>query len=129
MAEEPVKYDPAKLMEMVRDRIRATYVSLIPDDQWTAMVKREVDLFFEEKNETTYGTTRSSRFKDVVFSELEKVAKEKVKEELAKLSEGFWTGEVSPQVQKLWVDNMGAIVANVFGRAIQQYAMDISQRV
>lgn len=31
---EVEKFDPSKLMDGVRDRIKATFVALIPDDQW-----------------------------------------------------------------------------------------------
>lgn len=33
-------------MQGVKERIKATFVSLIPDDQWEAMVKKEIDDFF-----------------------------------------------------------------------------------
>lgn len=40
------KFDPAKLMEGVKDRIKATFVSLIPDDKWDEMVQKEINDFF-----------------------------------------------------------------------------------
>ena len=33
------KFDPSTLMQGVKDRIKATFVSLIPDAQWEQMVK------------------------------------------------------------------------------------------
>ena len=42
------KFDPATLMQGVKDRIKATFVSLIPEEQWEEMVKKEVDKFFRE---------------------------------------------------------------------------------
>ena len=39
------KFDPSKLMDGVRDRIRATFVSLIPDDAWNSMVEKELYVF------------------------------------------------------------------------------------
>lgn len=39
------KFDPATLMQGVKDRIKATFVSLIPEEQWEEMVKKEVDKF------------------------------------------------------------------------------------
>lgn len=39
------KFDPSKLMEGVKDRIKATFVSLIPDDQWEKMVEKELYVF------------------------------------------------------------------------------------
>lgn len=52
MAEEIEKFDPSKLMQGVKDRIKATFVSLIPDEQWDQMVKKEIDAFFDPS--TTY---------------------------------------------------------------------------
>lgn len=39
------KFDPSKLMDGVRDRIKATFVSLIPDDAWNSMVEKELYVF------------------------------------------------------------------------------------
>ena len=40
------KFDPSKLMDGVKDRIKATFVSLIPDDAWNSMVEKELYVFF-----------------------------------------------------------------------------------
>lgn len=45
MANEIEKFDPSKLMNGVKDRIKATFVSLIPDDMWNAMVEKEIYIF------------------------------------------------------------------------------------
>lgn len=39
------KFDPSKLMDGVKDRIKATFVSLIPDDAWNSMVEKELYIF------------------------------------------------------------------------------------
>lgn len=39
------KFDPSKLMDGVKDRIKSTFVSLIPDDAWEAMVEKEIYVF------------------------------------------------------------------------------------
>lgn len=45
------KFDPSKLMDGVRDRIKATFVSLIPDEMWDAMVEKEIYIFTEGRIE------------------------------------------------------------------------------
>ena len=77
MSEEKqvVQYDPSKLMEMVRDKIRATYVSMIPEEQWTQMVKKEIDAFFAEYEPGYRNYEKVSNFRYVVFGELEKKSK------------------------------------------------------
>ena len=39
------KFDPSKLMDGVKDRIKATFVSLIPDNAWSDMVEKELYIF------------------------------------------------------------------------------------
>ena len=39
------KFDPSKLMDGVKNRIKATFVSLIPDDAWDSMVEKELYIF------------------------------------------------------------------------------------
>ena len=39
------KFDPQKMMEGVKDRIKATFVSLIPDEAWNQMVEKEIYVF------------------------------------------------------------------------------------
>lgn len=43
------KFDPSKLMDGVKDRIKATFVSLIPDDAWNSMVEKELYVFITGK--------------------------------------------------------------------------------
>ena len=47
------KFDPSTLMQGVKDRIKSTFVSLIPDDQWDSMVQKEIDAFFNEEKKIT----------------------------------------------------------------------------
>lgn len=46
MTEQLEKFDPSTLMQGVKDRIKATFVSLIPDPQWDQIVQKEIDAFF-----------------------------------------------------------------------------------
>lgn len=54
------KFDPSKLMEGVKDRIKSTFVSLIPDNLWETMVEREIYIFTQGRiihhHETDYNT-------------------------------------------------------------------------
>lgn len=43
MTAEIQKFDPSKLMD--GDRIKSTFVSLIPDDQWDKLVQAEITRF------------------------------------------------------------------------------------
>ncbi len=39
------RFDPSKLMDGVKDRIKATFVSLIPDEAWDSMLEKEIYIF------------------------------------------------------------------------------------
>ena len=45
MEQQIEKFDPSKLMDGVKDRIKSTFVSLIPDDMWNSMVEKEIYIF------------------------------------------------------------------------------------
>lgn len=58
MGTEVEKFDPSTLMQGVKDRIKATFVSLIPDAKWEEMVEAEITAFFNEKHEITVAEKR-----------------------------------------------------------------------
>lgn len=79
----PEKFDPSKLMEGVRDRIKATFVSLIPDDQWDAMVKAESEKFFQSRidpNDYHRQKRIPSQFEELVLEMMREKCKEVIKE-------------------------------------------------
>jgi hypothetical protein len=49
MENQVEKFDPSTLMQGVKDRIKATFVSLIPETQWEVMVQKEIDAFFNSE--------------------------------------------------------------------------------
>lgn len=60
MGNEIEKFDPSKLMDGVKDRIKSTFVSLIPDEMWNTMVEKEIYIFTTGKiiphHDYDYGT-------------------------------------------------------------------------
>lgn len=82
MAEEIQKFDPSTLMQGVKDRIKATFVSLIPDEQWDQMVKNEIDDFFRNREEY-YSRVNTSTFKQCVHECLSLYVKDKAREILS----------------------------------------------
>ena len=117
----PKRYDPEELIERVRDKIKNTYVSLIPDEQWTQMVKKEVDSFFAERDGDSRGY-RISTFQQVVYNELELKAKEIAKQYFNSISNHEWNnGQVCPGefVKQLFAEKSGEILLNVLGGMVQ----------
>jgi hypothetical protein len=113
------KFDPSTLMQGVKDRIKATFISLIPDDQWDQMVQKEIDLFFQPK-ERRNSIERISDFSDLVQKELLEECKKRLITYLA--SEEFnavWKNNgqsaTSEAVKKMIVENSGEIMMSAFG--------------
>jgi hypothetical protein len=74
-------------LKSVRERIKDSFVSLIPDEQWEQMVKKEIDEFFKERQVTSSYTKQKSDFSSTVNSVLKEKATEKAKEVLEKILE------------------------------------------
>lgn len=127
MSGEVSTYDPAKLMDAVRDRIKAEFVSLIPEDAWKKLVDAEVKKFFETTADNGYSQNRTfpSPFGKIVWEELDKETRVRVK---ALLESSEWAEEwdgqggrrASETVKKLITEKSGEILTNVIGGAIQQ---------
>lgn len=91
------KFDPSQLMEGVKNRIKATFVSLIPDAQWEQMCDAEMKKFFEKQ--PVYGyNQRIESYKPSQFEELVTgLMKDKCKEYLTEM---FSKPEY--QTSKIW---------------------------
>lgn len=133
------KFDPSKLMEGVKDRIKATFVSLIPDDKWEEMVKNEIASFFEVKKENY---SYNNHNKETDFQKLVKntVAQE-CQDRLNALikSEYFdetWSINGAPvakeQLQKMLVENSAEIFKNMmlnsFSSMLQQFSYQLQNQ-
>lgn len=120
MAENIEKFDPSTLMQGVKDRIKATFVSLIPDEQWGQMVKAEIDSFFKQK-ETGFSNNRqyASDFQMLVRSMVNQEVKDRLEAYLKSPEfQVMWDSSGHPvaseAVKKLMIENSGAILANFY---------------
>ena len=118
------KFDPSKLMEGVKERIRAEFASLIPDEAWTQMVEKEVQSYFHDKFENSYRHDRTSRFEDLVRSLLQEETKKRFAVYISSAEfERVWGKDGLPAcseaVKKMIVDNSGEILISFFGGMFQ----------
>lgn len=121
------KFDPSTLMQGVKDRIKATFVSLIPDDKWGEMVDTEIKRFFELRDEYRSRNSKTSHFTDVVFQVLSEECRNKCIEILNHPDfQIHWNGsthKVSETLKNRLIDNMPKIMAsmmeNMLASAIQ----------
>lgn len=110
-------------MQGVKDRIKATFVHLIPDEEWDKMVKNEIDAFFLQHKETSYNHPRVwSQFQRIVWEELEKALRPKVKLALEDCKSFQWDGNqlvIREIVQKMLIENSDRILASMIGQTVQ----------
>jgi hypothetical protein len=134
MTNDLEKFDPSKLMNGVRDRIKATFVSLIPDAQWEQLVQAEADKFFKPFVERPYHDRTKELFSDfqlVCLSVMQEIGKEKMKEYLAKYENNIWSGnevKVNDHLKQLLTEHASDILAGLIGHRVQQVVNDMKNR-
>ena len=119
MSNDVQKFDPSQLMQGVRDRIKATFVSLIPDDRWEQMVKEVYEQFFNvERRE--YDSNRPiylTEFQKVVYAVLTEVSREQVLKYIEKFESKIWSDdgmEANDLLKDLITQNANKIFCNTF---------------
>ena len=117
------KFDPSALMDGVKDRIKATFISLIPDEAWEQIVKKEIDNWMTIKKRGYRSTEEYSDFSIVVQGELRKRAAESIQKIIGEFEEYSWDQEgrqlVNENVKKLILENADSILLSIIGSMIQ----------
>lgn len=127
------QYDSSKIMNVVKDRIKATFVSLIPDLEWEKMVKKEVDDYFRRK-ETGYRRDSPSDF----CQDVRKVLRERVEKAVQKIIEKEYKSftcdgnghlYVNENIKKMIIENapviFESVVSNMFQRVINNMSTNM----
>lgn len=116
MGEEIEKINTESLADKVKDRIRAAFVELIPEEQWKAMVSREIDGFVNDKRDR-WGNIQHAALPKIINEALTAYARDRVKKAL---ESPHWEGlasadeaKVNAAIEKLIQDNIGAVVMTV----------------
>jgi len=125
MGNDVEKFDPSQLMQGVKDRIKAEFVGLIPEEQWQEMVKREVDIFFKERDRGYHSKNHQSDFGQLVHNLLRDEVTERINTYLkGEEFETVWTGPgtatVSKAVKEIIIENSGEMLANMVGGMVSQ---------
>lgn len=115
------KFDPSKLMDGVKDRIKATFISLIPEDAWAKMVQDEIDRFFKPGETYSYNNNRDkfSPFQVLVQNELTNEMTKRLKEYLNSPEfQTTWDNYGQPvaqeAVKRMVVENAGAVLSSMY---------------
>lgn len=130
---EVTKYDPSRLMDAVRDRIRSEFIGLIPQEQWSAMVRREIDEYFLLRS-TGYQQTNTTAFRE----DVRRILRERLANELKNYFAGpdwceDWNDngklKTSVEVRRLIIESLPEILQAVLSQAIQATIGDMRQRM
>lgn len=131
------KFDPATLMQGVKDRIKSTFVSLIPEEQWKEMIEKEVGKFFREYELRQYNTRYVSDFSVLVNYLLKEEAEKRMKEYLGSPEfQTVWTDNgpriISQAIREMMIENSGLILCNMyqemFTSMLHRFRSELSNR-
>lgn len=126
MTNDVKKFDPASIMQNVKDRIRDTFAGMIPDDQWEIMVQKEVDAFFQPRQTTISRRTEqvlniiqeTSPFRDIVWEYCAnmavKILKDNISEEVFQKSWNIDELERNNEIAKVIASAAPLAMTNFF---------------
>lgn len=127
------KFDPSKLMDGVKDRIKATFVSMIPDNHWEKLIEGIIDRFMNSKLNNRGYTQPPTEFEIVVREELTVFLKEKVAASMLKYMDKEWDKNgnelVNKHIKKILIENSEAIIASMFANATQNVIANIQNNI
>jgi hypothetical protein len=131
MTTEIKQFDASQAMASVKERIKDAFVSLIPDEQWEQMVKKEVGSYFEVKTEG-YQRGQSSDFTMDVHQVLKAEVDKRVKEYLQSNFTTVWdqngVAKCNQKVEEMITKNAGKILAEMIGGSIQMMLQNAGYR-
>ena len=85
------------MTDRVTEKLKAEFVSLISDEEWSAMVKTSYKNFFKKKEDHSgpfgqrgYNNEAPSEFESIIQAETNRILKEKVKDSLQELCNNEW---------------------------------------
>lgn len=126
MATEVEKFDPGTLRDKISERIRTSFVDLIPEDAWRDMVQREINWFLTDEDRMGYGHVQEKRpspLRALIGQELERRWKAKLVDELNKPEYGSdWSNEgESPReaIQEIIRQSSDALMKSMFGSIVR----------
>lgn len=121
MENETKKFDPADAMLSVKEKIKDSFVSLIPEEQWNETVKKEIERYFQEGQE--YHKVAASNFTRDVHAVLNEEVTQRVKFYLQQNFHTVWSdngiSKYDAKVEEMITKNACKILADMIGGLIQ----------
>ncbi len=134
MSDEITEYNPDQVMQNVRDKIKATFADLIPDEHWNKLIENEINVFIKS-SEDRYGNKAHSELRILVHEEARAFCKEKIKEILKEDErfQGYYDKDgnyksVSEALEKILVKRAPEIFFDIISGAVGEIISNMSNR-
>jgi hypothetical protein len=125
---------PENLGDLLREKVQAAFVSLVPDEKWTSLIEHEWRRFFhEEKKDSHWGRDKPSRLsellREIISSEVRKHVQPVVEARLRELSwDQVCSAEAIELLRKAGPMTMQAFSQQLVQLAAQEALNQLSQR-
>ena len=121
------------LKSKITDRIKSSFVDLVPEEAWKIMVEKEVDHFINPQKDR-YGSqnSKASPLEGLIQAEIEDRFKRYIKTELDKPEYSTWfsDGETPPSFIKAVIEKAApALISIMFGRVVEDAVMRIKNNM
>lgn len=127
------KFDPSKLMDGVKDRIKATFISMIPDNHWEKLVENIIHRFMNDEKNNYTGRSEYSEFESLVRQELNIYLKGKIIQSIQKYMDKEWDKNgnelVNKHIKEIIIKNSEMMIANMFSNAAQDIVNQIQNNM
>jgi hypothetical protein len=128
MADEIAKFDPSAYVTAIRDKVKNALVDMIPDEQWNAMLQREIEAFARPSTTDQWGNRKEGDLYRLMREEITEYVKSMLR---APEWQEQWVGvhrRVSEEISKIITEH-GASIINVWlGQAIQAFVDSLQRR-
>lgn len=115
--------DLTEAAQKIKEKIKDTFATLIPEEQWNEMVQKEINNYFKQTEEGYGQRGYSSSFQKDVHSVLSDETKQRVKEYLQTNFDSVWyengVSVCNKYVEDIITKNAGKILSDMIGGSIQ----------
>jgi hypothetical protein len=110
---------PADLTDRIKEKIKETFVDLIPEDQWGTLIKSAVDNYIKPRDSIHSNEDKPSQLENDVHAMLKETLKEKVKEKINEYSSSYFDTQgntiLHAEVQKILITAAPSMMAEIMG--------------
>jgi hypothetical protein len=114
--------DARSFQDAVKEKIKKSFIDLIPENQWDELIKKSIDSFIVAKP-SGYGSDGKSELERFVHEELRKKFSALINEKLHQYCDTYFSEEghekVSTMLEEIIVKNAGKIFSDMIGQSVK----------